>query len=99
MKDFTMKNVLKLVAVFGVGLALSGCQAEMMSNDRIASSIADTLGVPASSVTLSNRQTDSATNTDVVATLSDGKRYDCTVNGGGLLAMGMINPPTCTPAQ
>jgi hypothetical protein len=57
------------------------------------------LGVPANSLTLSDRQTVSATDTEVTATLSNGKRYACTVNGGGLLAMGIINPPTCTPAQ
>jgi hypothetical protein len=94
-----MKNLVKIAAVFSVGLALSGCQAEMMSNDRMASSIAGTLGVPVSSVTLSDRRTDGPTNTYVVATLSDGKRFACTINGGGVLAMGIINPPNCNPAQ
>jgi hypothetical protein len=87
------------LAVFGIGILLSGCQAQMMSDSRMSSAIAGTLGVPASDVTLSDRTTQGPTNTSVIATLSDGKRFACTVNGGGLLAAGMMNPPTCNPAQ
>lgn len=94
-----MKNKVRFAAIFCVSLVLTGCQAQMMSNDRMASSIAGTLGVSVSDVTLSDRRTDGPTNTYVVATLSDGKRFACTVNGGGLLAMGIVNPPACNPAQ
>jgi hypothetical protein len=99
LKGFTMKNSVKISALFAVSFALSGCQTELMSNERMSNAIAGTLGVPASNVTLSDRRTVSPTNTDVVATLSDGKRFACALNGGGLLAMGIINPPTCNPAQ
>lgn len=71
----------------------------MMSNDRMASSIAGTLGVPVSDVTLSDRRSDGPTNTYVIATVASGAKYACTVNGGGLLAMGMVNPPTCNPVR
>ncbi len=90
---------LSAVVLVGFGLLLSGCQSQMMSDDRMSEAIAGTLGVSPSDITLSNRMTDGPTNTSVVATLSDGKRFACNVNGGGLLAMGMVNPPTCNPAQ
>lgn len=79
-------------------IALAGCQDQMMSNDRMSSAIAGTLGVPPSAVTLTDRRSDGATNTYVLAHLTNGKTYACTVNGGGLLAAGMINPPSCQPA-
>lgn len=69
-----------------------------MSNDRLTSSIAGTLGVPVSQVTLTDRRSDGPTNTYVLAHLTTGKTYACTVNGGGILAAGLINPPSCQPA-
>lgn len=92
-----MKNKTKLFAFASAVLALSGCQSQMMSDDRMTSSIAGTLGVQPSDVTLTDRRSDGPTNTYVVAHLKNGKAYACTVNGGGLLAAGIINPPTCNP--
>jgi hypothetical protein len=80
-------------------MALSGCQQQMTSDDRMASSIAGTLGVPISDVTLSDRRPDGPTNTFVTAKIRNGGTYACTVNGGGLLAMGMLNPPSCNPVR
>ena len=88
------KRLTAAAMVFG----LVGCQDQLMSTDRMTSSIAGTLGVPPSQVTLSDRRTDGPTNTYVLAHLTNGKAYACTVNGGGLLAAGMINPPSCQPA-
>jgi hypothetical protein len=81
-----------------VATGLAGCQDQLLSNDRMASSIAGVLGVPPSAVTLSDRRSDGPTNTYVLAHVANGKTYACTVNGGGVLAMGMTNPPTCQPA-
>ena len=78
-------------------MALSACQDQMMSNDRMQSAIADVLGVPPSTVTLTDRRSDGPTNTYVLAHLTNGTTYACTVNGGGLLAFGMMNPPMCHP--
>ena len=79
-------------------LVLSGCQDQMMSDDRLTSAISGVLGVPPSDLSLSDRRSDGATNTYVTAHVKGGQSYACTVNGGGLLAAGMINPPSCRPA-
>ena len=79
-------------------LGLSACQDQLMSDDRMRSSIAGVLGVPPSSVTLTDRRSDGPTNTYVLAHVTGGRTYACTVNGGGVLAFGMMNPPTCQPA-
>ena len=79
-------------------LALAGCQEEMLSNDRMQVAIAHRLVVPVEDVTLSDRTTDSATDTYVVAHVRGVGVYGCTVNGGGLLAMGMMNEPDCQRA-
>jgi hypothetical protein len=88
----------KIAVIIAAGVAVSGCQQQMMSDDRIASSIAGTLGVPVGDITLSDRRTDGPTNTFVIAKVRNGGSYACTINGGGLLAAGMINPPSCNPA-
>ena len=79
-------------------MGLAACQDQMMSNDRMASSIAGVLGVPPSDLSLTNRRSDGATNTYVLAHVTGGKTYACTINGGGLLAMGLMAPPSCQPA-
>jgi hypothetical protein len=92
--------VLALIGVLcAAGIALGGCQSQMLSDDRMASSIAGTLGVRESDITLSNRRSDGPANTYVTATVRNGGAYACVVNGGGLLAMGMVNPPTCNPIR
>ena len=94
-----MAHLTRLTWLLGVAVGLSGCQQQMMSDDRMASSIAGTLGVPIADVSLSDRRTDGPTNTYVIAKVRNGGTYACTVNGGGLLAMGMVNPPTCNPVR
>ena len=88
----------KALASCIVLLTVSACQDQLMSNDRMTSAIAGTLGVPPSQVTLSDRRSDGPTNTYVLAHITNGKTYACTVNGGGALAFGIINPPSCQPA-
>ncbi len=59
------------------------------------SAIAGTLGLSPSEVTLTDRRSDGPTNTFVNAHLPNGRTYACTVNGGGALAFGIVNPPMC----
>ncbi len=94
-----MVLTVKRMVFIAFGVALGGCQQQMLSDDRMASSIAGTLGVPITDVTLSDRRSDGPTNTYVIAKVRSGGTYACTVNGGGLLAMGMVNPPTCNPIR
>lgn len=85
----------------GVLIALlAGCstiaeKTNFMSDDDIKSKVAGTLGHSPSEVTLLNRRTD-GTNTYAVVKLNNKKEYSCTLNGGNLLTMGMVNPPSCT---
>ena len=74
---------------------LSGCAQQMLSDERIASTTAMALGQPPGSVTIADRQYDGATNTFYTARTRNGA-FRCTINGGGLLAAGMTNPPQCS---
>jgi hypothetical protein len=77
-------------------LVLSGCQTTMLSDDRLASQTAGVLGVPVAQITISGRESQGPTNTSYIAQdTKSGATYACTINGGGLLAAGMTNPPTC----
>ena|SRR5882724_2258320 len=74
----------------------AGCQSELMSDDRIVSNTAGVIGVSPQDVTISDRRTDGPTNTYYIAHTRSGATYACVINGGGLLAAGITNPPTCT---
>lgn len=77
-----------------VASSMTACQTTMLSDDRIASSTAGVLGVPVSAVTISDRRSDGPTNTYYTAKTHKAT-YSCVINGGGLLAAGMTNPPVC----
>lgn len=80
-----------VVAIAGV---VSGCQTTMLSDDRIASSTAGVLGVSVNEVMITDRRSDGPTNTYYTAKTRKAT-YACVINGGGLLAAGMTNPPVC----
>lgn len=80
------------LAVLAASLVLSGCASTMLSDSRIQENTAFALNEP--SVTISNRHDDGLTNTFYMARTSHGS-YSCTINGGGILAMGMTNAPQC----
>ena len=86
----------RFTAVLAVGFALTGCQSTMLQDDRIAADTAGVLGVPSSQITISDRAAQGPTNTTYLAhDTKSGTTYACNINGGGLLAVGMTNPPTC----
>jgi hypothetical protein len=76
--------------------ALSACASTITPDDRLASLTSGTLGIPANELTISDRQS-GATNTAYIATTRSGRQYACNLNGGGLLALGLTNPPVCNP--
>lgn len=80
----------------GVAGSLTACQATMLSDHRMTSSTSGVLGIPPEDLTISDRRSDS-TNTYYIATTRSGKKYSCVISGGGLLAMGLTNPPSCNP--
>ena len=83
------------LAVLAVSMALAGCANTLLSDDRIRDNTSIALNLPPSAVTISNRRYDGATNTYYTATTSRGS-YNCLINGGSVMAMGMTNPPQCT---
>ena len=87
-----MKNVLSIVAA---SFMLAGCANTMLSDERIRDTTAMSLGQPSSAVVISNRQYDGMTNTYYTARAS-GVSYRCLINGGGILAGGIVNPPQCS---
>ncbi len=92
-------GIMRAGAVLATAVALgclAGCQSELMSDASIASNTAGVIGVPVSDVTITDRRSDGPTNTYYIAHTKSGATYACTINGGGLLAAGMTNPPTCT---
>jgi hypothetical protein len=79
-------------------MALSGCQEQMLSDGRIVDNTAGVLGVSPSDVTIYNRRSE-ITNTYYNAHTRAGKTYACVLNGGGALALGLLNAPTCNLMQ
>ena len=83
------------LAVLAATMTLAGCANTLLSDDRIRENTSMALNLPASAVTISNRRYDGATNTYYTATTSRGT-YNCLINGGSVMAMGMTNPPQCS---
>jgi hypothetical protein len=67
-----------------------------LSDDKIKSQTGGALGYMPEDLTLVSRRTE-GTNTYVALKAKDGKEFNCIVNGGNLLSMGMTNPPVCSP--
>ena len=89
-----MSKTVMFVALLAAGALLSACQTEMLSNDRIASETGPVINVRPDQFTITDRYSD-RTNTYYTARTSAGVTYACIVNGGGLLAAGMVDRPTC----
>jgi len=77
-------------------LTLSACASTLLSDDRLKSNLAGALGVQPGDLTIESRR-EQTPNTYVDVKTAAGKEYSCIVNGGGLLAAGMVNPPICGP--
>jgi len=89
-----MSKTVIFVALLAVGALLSACQTEILSNDRIASNTGPVINVRPDQFTITDRYSDQ-TNTYYTARTNAGVTYACIINGGGLLAAGMIDTPTC----
>lgn len=89
----------KVIIAAALSVTLSGCamvaeKSTMISDDRVKSQASGALGYPVSDIELVSRRTE-GTNTFVVVRAKDRKEFACTLNGGNILTMGMVNPPTC----
>lgn len=90
---------LKSITLSGACLILTACASvaestNSLTDDKIRSETAGALGYAPSDLTITSRRTE-GTNTYVTLKSSDGKEFACTVNGGNLLSMGIVNPPLC----
>lgn len=88
-----------IIAAAVLSLAATGCATfaggtNMLSDERIVSESAGALGYPPSELTLVSRRTE-GTNTYAALKGKDGKEFNCIINGGNFLSMGMTNPPMC----
>lgn len=79
--------------IFLVGF-LAGCATQMLSDSRIRENTAGVLGVSPSDITIRDRR-EQVPNTYYIARTKSGRKYACVINGGSILALGMVNPPTC----
>ena len=80
-------------------LALAGCQSTLLSDNRIALDTAGVLQVAPDYVTISNRRSDGASTTYYTAKTRGGREYACIITGGGIPALGQVNPPSCDPKR
>ena len=88
-------NVRKCIAISIVALVSAGCASKMLTDDRLRDHTAPLVGVSAADVTISNR-TEQGTNPYYTAKTKAGAEFTCSINGGGALAMGMVQGAQCT---
>lgn len=74
---------------------LSGCSSQILSDDRLRTHTAPLVGVSASELTIVNRS-EQGTNTFYTVKTSAGAEYWCSINGGGVLAAGIVQGGQCS---
>ena len=91
------RNVLLACAL---GVPLTGCASiegsskGMLTDDRIRSETSAALGYQPQDLTIESRRVQ-GTNTYVALTAKDGKQFNCMINGGNWLTLGLVNAPSC----
>ena len=94
-----MKKIAALTISF-LGISVAGCttiagSTNMLSDERIKSETGGVLGLSPSQLTIVDRRTE-GTNTYVQLKAKNGQEFNCIINGGNLLSMGLVNPPMCS---
>lgn len=97
------RDVMKIVVILMFAAALGGCAAvaektNMISDNTVKSQTAGALGYVPNDLEIVSRRTE-GTNTYVVVKVKDNREFACTLNGGNILTMGMVNPPSCNPRK
>jgi hypothetical protein len=90
----------KIILTCSVAFTIAGCttiatKTNVLSDERIKSETAGVLGYSPSDLTILDRRTEGV-NTFVRLKTKDKKEFNCTINGGNLLSMGVTNPPMCS---
>ena len=78
---------------------LAGCNSiasstNTLTDEQIKSQSAGALGFSPSDLSIVSRRTE-GTNTYVALKTNDNQQFNCIINGGNLLSLGMTNPPSC----
>lgn len=89
----------KIILVCSVAFTVAGCatiatKTNVLSDERIKSETSGVLGYAPNDLTILDRRTEGV-NTYVRLRAKDKKEFNCTINGGNLLSMGVTNPPMC----
>ena len=89
------RNTFSALPVLTLLVILSGCASQMLSDDRLRTHTAPLVGVSATDLTIVSRS-EQGTNTFYTVRTSAGAEYLCSINGGGVLAAGMVQGGQCT---
>jgi len=84
----------------GCLISISGCgtiaeKTNILSDTDLTNKAAASIGYAPADVKLVNKTLD-GTNTYFTVKSNDGQVFNCIVNGGNILTMGMTNPTACT---
>jgi hypothetical protein len=90
-----MKNKYFLFISFVALFLLGGCATTILSNDRLTGETAGELGMLPDDITIENRRSEMI-NTYYSVKTKDGREFNCIINGGNILTLGILNPPRCT---
>ena len=90
-----MKKNFFLFVSLAVLFFFVGCATTILSNDRIVGETAGVLKMLPNDITIENRRTE-LINTYYTVKTTDGKAYNCIINGGNILTLGLLNSPRCT---
>ena len=92
----TIRNSLLALCVIGVaGCTTFAESTNTLTDDRIKSELSGVLGYSPNELTITNKRTQ-GTNTYINVEVA-GKEYNCMINGGNFMTLGMTNPPACAP--
>ncbi|HYW57035.1 MAG TPA: hypothetical protein VE934_08740 [Polaromonas sp.] len=87
----TIANTFSQLAIVA---ACSGCASQMLSDEKLRAHTSPLIGVSAAELTILNRN-EQGTNTYYTARTKSGAEYHCSINGGGVLAAGMVQGGQC----
>ena len=90
-----------VVLALAIAMPFSGCASiegsskGMLSDERIKAETSAVLGYQPQDLTIDSRRAQGL-NTYVALTAKDGKQFNCMINGGNWLSMGLTNAPACS---
>lgn len=87
--------VLATALVFSGCASIEGSSKGMLSDERIKAETSAALGYPPQDLTIDSRRVQGL-NTYVTLTAKDGKQFNCMINGGNWLSLGLTNAPSCS---